>query len=326
MREPDDLAARRRWRGATLLAVVQLVLLLAASASAQSLTPEEVRKKLMEAGYSEADIRRLLSLEKPATPESAAQKDNTRPAPAAAPPAPAPKPVEAAPSQAAPPGAASATGDEIHPFGSEIFGGPASTFEPLTYGPVDPAYPVGPGDELLLTLWGDNQLSLSLTVNREGYVLLPDAGQVMVNGLALDAVRARLHAALARFYSGLKAQEERSTTFLDVSLGRLRAMQVFLLGEVTRPGGYTVSSVARVLNALYAAGGPTPHGSMRDVRVMRGGHEVASVDLYDVILRGSTAEETRLQNGDVKCGERIAPVPPGGGGRPPAARRGHWPG
>ncbi len=185
------------------------------------------------------------------------------------------------------------------PLGFEIFRWAPTTFEPLTYGPVGEDYPLGPGDELTLTLWGDAQLALSLTVTREGSVTLPDVGQVAVSGLPLGAARERIRAALARVYSGLRGTNGRSTTSLSLSLGKLRSIQVFLLGDVVRPGGYTLSAVSRALNALYAAGGPTLDGSLRDVRILRGGQVVAHIDLYDVILKGAGQEMTRLENGDV---------------------------
>jgi protein involved in polysaccharide export with SLBB domain len=198
----------------------------------------------------------------------------------------------------------------MEPFGAEIFRYSPTTFEPLTYGPVGPDYVIGRGDELVLTLWGGDQLALSLPVNREGQVTLPEAGQVDVNGLTLEGARVRLRAALANVYSGLRPAGQRSSTFMNVSLGKLRSIQVFILGQVVRPGGYTVSSVSRVLNALYAAGGPSRSGSMRDVRVMRGGQIATAVDLYDVILRGDTSKEARLEDGDVifvpPAGRRVA--------------------
>lgn len=185
------------------------------------------------------------------------------------------------------------------PLGFEIFRWAPTTFEPLTYGPVGEDYPLGPGDELTLTLWGDAQLALTLMVSREGTVTLPDVGQVAVNGLPLGAARERIRISLARVYSGLRGANGRSTTSLSLSLGRLRSIQVFLLGHVVRPGGYTLSAVSRALNALYAAGGPTLTGSLRDVRIVRGGEVVAHVDLYDVILAGAGREMPRLENGDV---------------------------
>ncbi len=189
--------------------------------------------------------------------------------------------------------------DANEPFGFEIFHYSPTTFEPLAYGPVDEEYPLGPGDEVSLTLWGDDQLSLTLSVSREGVITLPDVGQVSVNGLTLEQAQARVRSALGKVYSGLRPAGQRSTTSLRLSLGRLRSIQVFLLGQVVRPGGYTISSVSRVLNALYAAGGPQRDGSLRDVRILRGNKLVASVDLYHVILGTPGPEMPRLENGDV---------------------------
>ena len=252
------------------------------------MSPEQLRAKLREAGQSDAAIDGLLqqgsgtarraASARPAAPaESPATTDTTarvaRPEPAADP--------------------------SNEPFGFEIFHWSPATFEPLSYGPVDADYPLGPGDELALTLWGDDQLALTLSVSREGLVTLPDVGQIGVSGLTIEEARARIRAALARVYSGLRPAGQRSTTFVSLSLGKLRTIQVFLLGQVVRPGAYTISSVSRVLNALYAAGGPARDGSLRDVRIVRGGEVVAHVDLYDVVLGGAAPQMARLQNGDV---------------------------
>ncbi|MFN8589584.1 MAG: SLBB domain-containing protein [Candidatus Eisenbacteria bacterium] len=263
----------------------------ATSADARSLladtglTPEQLRAKLRDAGQSDAAIDALL-----ASPSAA------RTAPRQAAPAPVAPPITTDTTRVAR-HAEAVSADE--PFGFEMFRWSPATFEPLTYGPVDADYPLGPGDELALTLWGDSQLALTLSVNREGFVTLPDVGQVGVAGLRLDEAKARIRAALARVYSGLRPADQHSTTFVSLSLGRLRTIQVFLLGQVVRPGAYSISSVSRVLNALYAAGGPSRDGSLRDVRVMRGGTVFAHVDLYDVILGGAAQPMTRLQNGDV---------------------------
>ena len=189
--------------------------------------------------------------------------------------------------------------EDPQPFGYEVFRYSPTTFEPLAYGPVDQDYLIGPGDELVLTMWGDAQLALTTTVNREGAIVLPDVGTVPVNGLTLEGARSRIRAVLARIYAGLRATGPGARISLDLSLGKLRSIQVFLLGEVVKPGGYTVSSVSRVLNALYVAGGATRAGSLRDVRVLRGGQVAARVDLYRLLLTGDAADETRLQNGDV---------------------------
>lgn len=259
----------------------------AARAVEQSgMTPEQVRAKLRAAGLPESALDAYLGGATTA-PAAAAPLVTTTATDAGA----ATTPAAAAAAPAAPAAPAS------NAFGAEIFRWAPSSFAPPAYGPVSADYVVGPGDELLLTLWGDDQLSLSLPVGRDGRVTLPEVGQVDVTGLTLDAARSRLHASLARAYSGLKAAKP--TTFMNVSIGQLRSIQVYVLGAAVRPGGYAVSSVSRVLNALYAAGGPAAGGSMRDVRVLRGGRVAGTVDLYDVILRGDTSHEVRLENGDV---------------------------
>jgi polysaccharide export outer membrane protein len=256
-------------------------------------SPEELRRVAQQLGYTPEQLRAAAQSQE--APDALLKSPPAVPAPAverALAPEPArpdtrsPAPVPAPP-------------DAQQPFGYEVFRYSPTTFEPLAYGPVDQDYPIGPGDELVLTMWGDAQLALTAMVNREGAVVLPDVGTIPVNGLTLEGARSRIRAVLARSYAGLRAAGPGSTISLDLSLGKLRSIQVFLLGEVVKPGGYTVSSVSRVLNALYVAGGATRPGSLRDVRVIRGGQVVTRVDLYRLLLTGDAADETRLQNGDV---------------------------
>lgn len=187
--------------------------------------------------------------------------------------------------------------DPVLPFGYDIFGYAPTTFEPLATGPVDPDYPIGPGDEVIVQVWGDNQYTHASTVNREATISVPDIGQVVLNGLTLAQAKRLITDRLSTVYSGIRAR--RPTTFVDVTLGKLRTIQVFILGDVVRPGGYTISSVSTVLNALYNAGGPTSRGSMRTVRIIRHDGLYRQVDLYGYILTGSRAEDVRLQSGDV---------------------------
>jgi polysaccharide biosynthesis/export protein len=256
-------------------------------------SPEELRRLAQQLGYTPEQMRAAARSQEP--PDTLAKSPPAASVPAAeralAPETPRPDTRS--------PAAAPAQPDGLQPFGYEVFRYSPTTFEPLAYGPVDQDYPIGPGDELVLTMWGDAQLALTATVNREGAVVLPDVGTVPVNGLTLEGARSRIRAVLARSYAGLRATGPGSTLSLDLSLGKLRSIQVFLLGDVVKPGGYTVSSVSRVLNALYVAGGATRPGSLRDIRVIRGGQVTAHVDLYQLLLTGDAADETRLQNGDV---------------------------
>ena len=308
MIEPSEMQRRNHPRmtpaamrvGPLLAAAAWLPLLLFASpvhaqgaALAAGRSPEEIQRLARQLGYTPEQLRAAARSQE--APDAPLKSPPTVPAPAAeqalAPETPRPDTLNPAPGPAKP--------DDAQPFGYEVFRYSPTTFEPLAYGPVDQDYPLGPGDELVLTMWGDAQLALTATVNREGAVVLPDVGTIPVNGLTLEGARSRIRAVLARIYAGLRAAGPGSTISLDLSLGKLRSIQVFLLGEVVKPGGYTVSSVSRVLNALYVAGGATRPGSLRDVRVIRGGQVVAHVDLYRLLLTGDAADETRLQNGDV---------------------------
>lgn len=187
---------------------------------------------------------------------------------------------------------------ELQVFGLNLFRHATDQFEPLTAGPVDPDYRLGPRDELILIITGDVELAYTLEVTREGFVVIPDVGQVSVNGLTLEMLRDRLFDRLSEVYSGVRRAADATTRF-DISLGRLRSNQVFVIGDVTRPGAYQVSSVATVMNALYAAGGPTEVGSFRSVVVHRSGLVAGRVDLYDYLLHGESGQDVRLEQGDV---------------------------
>lgn len=183
-------------------------------------------------------------------------------------------------------------------FGREVFARNTGEFQPVTSGPVGGSYVLGPGDELVLVITGDVEYSYTLPVTREGFVVIPQVGQVWVNGLTINALREQLYAHLGRVYSGVR-RDGNGTTRFDVSLGRLRTNQVFVTGEVVAPGSYVVSPMSSLLNALYQAGGPTPNGSFRRVEVVRSGRTVHSVDLYEYLLAGNNLSEATLEPGDV---------------------------
>ena len=191
-------------------------------------------------------------------------------------------------------------------FGLDVFRRRTTRFSPVVTGPVGDDYRLGPGDELILVLYGDVELAYRLGVTREGSLIIPDVGQVSVNGQSLEQLRRSLFRQLSRVYSGIREGGD-ATTFFDVSLGRLRANQVFVIGYVESPGSYMVSSVSTVFTALQVAGGPTERGSFRRVVVRRGGQEVRQVDLYDYLLRGDASDDIRLEHGDIVF------VPPAGG-------------
>jgi protein involved in polysaccharide export with SLBB domain len=183
-------------------------------------------------------------------------------------------------------------------FGVDAFHRTTTQFLPLLAGPVPPDYKLGPGDQMVLILTGDVELAYTLSVTREGFVLIPQVGQVYVSNLTLDQMRDMLYARLGRVYSGVKRGANATTRF-DISVANVRANQIYVVGEVNQPGAYQISSLGTVLTALYAAGGITDRADMREVSVRRDGKPVATLDLYDYLLRGDVRHDVRLETGDV---------------------------
>ncbi len=190
-------------------------------------------------------------------------------------------------------------------FGRAMFAGATSQFEPTEAGPVDAEYELGPGDQLMLVITGDVELAYNLDVTRDGYIVIPDVGQIFVSGHTLAEMRDMLYYRLGRVYSGVSRRADATTRF-DISLAHVRSLLVYLVGDVVRPGAYQVSAVSKVFNALYRAGGPADQGSFRNVEVRRGGQTVSRIDIYDYLLRGDTRNDIRLAQGDIVF------VPPAG--------------
>jgi polysaccharide export outer membrane protein len=183
-------------------------------------------------------------------------------------------------------------------FGLETFRRTSTRFQPAQSGPVDEHYRLGPGDGLVLILTGDVEQSYTLDVTREGFVVIPQVGQVYVANLTLGELREQLYSRLGRVYSGVRRGPSARTQF-QISVARLRNIQVYVVGDVVRPGAYQISGAGTVLTALYAAGGPSENGSLRNVEIRRGATLVDSVDVYDYLLRGINRSDVRLSTGDV---------------------------
>jgi polysaccharide export outer membrane protein len=183
-------------------------------------------------------------------------------------------------------------------FGVDVFRRSTTQFLPLLSGPVPPDYQLGPGDMLVLILTGDVELTYQLSVTREGFVVIPQVGQVYLANLTLTQAKNALYDRLGRVYSGVRRGAD-ATTHFDLSVANVRAVQVYVVGEVTQPGAYQVSALGSVLTALYAAGGVTELANPRAVDVRRAGKTVATFDLYDYLLKGDTRSDIRIENGDV---------------------------
>ncbi|MDQ8157782.1 MAG: SLBB domain-containing protein [Gemmatimonadota bacterium] len=186
--------------------------------------------------------------------------------------------------------------DEL--FGLALFRSATSEFLPTMDGPVDANYRLGPGDQLVLILTDQVELAHTLDVTREGFVVIPQVGQLSVANLTLEQLENLLYQRLPRSYSGVRRGADAPTRF-TVSVSRLRAIQVYVTGDVVRPSSYRISSAGTAMTALYAAGGPTERGSLREVTVRRAGRTVATLDVYDYLLRGDNSADVRLENGDV---------------------------
>ena len=185
---------------------------------------------------------------------------------------------------------AETTGATLPIFGANLFNGLPSTFAPVDDVPVSPDYILGPGDELRIDLYGAVNQSGRFAVSRTGEISYPDVGSLHVAGLRYSQLQSFLRAQLGRVYRNFD---------LNVNLGQLRSIQIFVTGQARRPGSFTVSSLSTLLNALFESGGPLPQGSLRDIQVNRGNQTVVHFDLYDLLLRGDKSKDIQLEPGDV---------------------------
>jgi len=181
------------------------------------------------------------------------------------------------------------TGEMLPIFGRDFFQRSPSTFAPSDQISGQSDYVLGPGDEVLLRLWGPESINSQLTVDASGAIYIPKVGAVHVAGLRYDQLQGALSSEINRIYRNYR---------FSVSLGQLRSIQIYVVGEARSPGAYTVSSLSTVLNALFLSGGPNVHGSLRHIQVRRGSETLPEFDLYDLVLRGDKSKDVRLEAGD----------------------------
>lgn len=293
-----------------LLAVFAVALAAAATiAAAQQPTPEMLDEAARRTGLSREELLRRYNASQPAPTEAEAEAatepgrtslegiDDTNPAgfwrdtdvqvtlPLAT--------VEAlkdAAGQAAPD---SVLTGENATFGASFFHLDAGVFQPPSFGPVPDDYRLGVGDELAIHAWGEVDFQLTRVVDRDGAIILPRTGKVVCAGRTLGEVEGSIRAQLAQSHASIG-----SATQVEVTLGQLRPIRVYVIGEATRPGSYQLSSASTVLTALYAAGGPAETGSYREIRLVRGSQTVGTLDLYDYLVRGERGGDRLLQEGD----------------------------
>ena len=184
---------------------------------------------------------------------------------------------------------AASTGKKLPIFGFNLFEAP-STFAPVENIPVTGDYVIGPGDELLVRAWGQIDVDFRAIVDRNGMINIPRVGSIPVAGVRYQDLTSHVRTAVSRNFRNFE---------LLVTMGQLRSVQIFVVGAARRPGAYTVSSLSTLVNAVFAAGGPSGHGSMRAIQLKRGNSTVTELDLYDLLLSGDKSRDVPLLPGDV---------------------------
>lgn len=178
----------------------------------------------------------------------------------------------------------------LKPFGYDLFESAPSTFAPVTNIPVPSDYMLGAGDVLVVDLFGTQNRTLRLTVGRDGRINFPELGPINVSGQLFTSVQSAIESRVQRQMTGVHA---------SVSMGDTRSIRIFVLGEARTPGSYTISGLGTITSALYAAGGVRKIGSLRRIELKRQGQTIRRLDLYDLLIRGDTSDDSKLLQGDV---------------------------
>jgi len=193
---------------------------------------------------------------------------------------------------------ADSVGRALPLFGQTLFIGPPSTFAPFDLLPVPSDYIIGPGDELQVRVWGQVEADLRVIVDRSGQIYIPKVGQVSVAGIRYGDLEQHLKDEISRMFRNFN---------VTANVGRLRSIQVLVVGNARYPGTYTISALSTLVNAVFASGGPTPQGSLRHIQVRRNGATITDFDFYDLLIKGDKSKDVRLLPGDVLY---IPPVGP----------------
>jgi protein involved in polysaccharide export with SLBB domain len=180
-------------------------------------------------------------------------------------------------------------------FGAELFENSDIKFEPNLRMATPKSYIIGPDDQLLIDLTGDNEVNYKLPVSPDGTIRLQYVGLVSVGGLSIEQATSKIRVAMSKTYAGLKS----GRTTVAVNLGNIRSIKITILGEVVKPGTYTLSSLSTVFNALSASGGPNVNGSFRKIQVIRNNKVISTIDVYNFLLKGIQTGNVRLQDQDV---------------------------
>ena len=194
---------------------------------------------------------------------------------------------------------ADSVGRPLPLFGQSLFLQPPSTFAPVDWTQVPSDYIIGPGDELEINIWGQVQASLRTIVDRAGQIYVPQVGEISVAGVHYGNLEDHLKHEISKIFKNFS---------VTANLGRLRSIQVMVVGDARYPGTYTISSLSTLVNAVFASGGPSPQGSLRHIQVRRDGATITDFDFYDLLIKGDKSKDVRLQPGDVLFIPHVGPL------------------
>jgi protein involved in polysaccharide export with SLBB domain len=197
--------------------------------------------------------------------------------------------------------AATATEGAVEPgeriYGQNLFSSQNLTFAPNMNMPTPANYILGAGDQLIIDVWGDSELNVQYTIAPDGHITVPGIGRIQLSGMNVKQAESRIRTQFSTIYSDLDSSEPH--TFLAISVGNVRTIKVNVMGEVRTPGTYTLSSFSSAFHAMYAAGGTTNIGSLRNIRIFRAGRQAAEIDLYEYLMKGNSMSDITLQDGDI---------------------------
>ena len=194
---------------------------------------------------------------------------------------------------------ADSVGRTLPLFGQSLFVQPPSTFSPVDWMQVPSDYILGPGDELQIRIWGQVTANLRVVVDRAGQIYIPQVGEISVAGLHYEDLEPHLKDQISKIFRNFN---------VTVNIGRLRSIQVVVVGNARYPGTYTISSLSTLVNAIFASGGPAPQGSLRHIQVRRDGATITDFDFYDLLIKGDKSKDVRLQPGDVLYIPHVGPL------------------
>ncbi len=187
------------------------------------------------------------------------------------------------------------TANALTIFGSELFSTDNLTFEPNLQIPTPKNYVIGTGDKINIDLFGYSDAAFKLQVNPEGIIRIPNLGPIKISGLNFDDATQKIKSKLVAIYPQIASGK----TSVQITLGQIRTIRITMIGEIAKPGTYSLPSLASLVNALYVAGGPNAIGSYRDIELIRNGKVMANFDLYDFLLKGDLSKSLRLEDDDI---------------------------